>query len=62
MKLRLPETQEERGKDQENLGLSKDTAAKENVYGMELPLSVCSPFNAFENGYCKIPLNAGTTR
>lgn len=38
MKVKLAEKQEEKEKDQENLGLSKESADKENIYAIELPI------------------------
>lgn len=62
MKVKLAEKQEEKEKDQEELGLSKESADKENIYSIELPISACQPFNAKKNWYCKISLNAGKSR
>ena len=50
MKLRLNETQEEREEKAESLGLSKDSATKANVYGIELPIAICTPYNADFDG------------
>lgn len=50
MKVKLAEKQEEKEKDQENLGLSKESADKENIYAIELPISICEPFNADFDG------------
>ena len=50
MKVKLAEKQEEKEKDQENLGLSKESADKENIYAIELPIAICSPFNADFDG------------
>ena len=46
MKLRLNDTEEELKQKKKDLGLSEDSAQRENVYGIELPIAVCSPFNA----------------
>lgn len=46
MHLRLNETEDELKKDKAELGLSEDGAQRENVYGIELPIAICSPFNA----------------
>ena len=46
MKLRLNESQEELRNDKKEEGLSEDTAPRENLYGIELPISICNPFNA----------------
>ena len=62
MKLRLNESQEELRKDKKDEGLAEDSAPRENLYGIELPISICNPFNARQNWYCKIPLNAGRSR
>ena len=49
-KLRLTKTQEELKKEKEEQGLSGDTAQHENVYGMELPIPLCTAFNADFDG------------
>lgn len=46
MKLRLNESQEELRNDKKEEGLAEDSAPRENLYGIELPISVCQPFNA----------------
>lgn len=46
MHLRLNETEDELKKEKAELGLSEDGAQRENVYGIELPIAICSPFNA----------------
>ena len=46
MHLRLNETEDELKKDRSELGLSESGAQRENVYGIELPIAICSPFNA----------------
>lgn len=46
MRLKLNETEDELKKDKAELGLSENGAQRENVYGIELPIAICSPFNA----------------
>ena len=62
MRLKLNESQEELRNDKKEEGLAEDSAPRENLYGIELPISICNPFNARQNWYCKIPLNAGRSR
>lgn len=62
MRLKLNESQEELRNDKKDEGLAEDSAPRENLYGIELPISICNPFNARQNWYCKIPLNAGRSR
>lgn len=50
MKLRLNKTQDELEKQKEDLGLSPESAPREDVYGMELPIAICTPFNADFDG------------
>lgn len=50
MKVKLNEVQKEREEDQEKLGLAKESADKENIYAIELPIAICSPFNADFDG------------
>lgn len=50
MKLRLNKTQEEKNKETESKGLSKESAEKADIYGIELPIAICTPFNADFDG------------
>lgn len=43
MKLKLNESQEELRKDKKEEGLAEDSAPRENLYGIELPI--------FDSGY-----------
>ena len=45
MKLRLNETEDELKKDKAELGLSNDSAQRENVYGIELPIKSSGKIN-----------------
>ena len=44
--LRLNESKEELRKDKKEEGLAEDSAPRENLYGIELPINLCTPFNA----------------
>ena len=61
MKLRLNESQEELRNDKKEEGLSEDTAPRENLYGIELPISICNPFNADFDGDTMAILSCGNT-
>lgn len=61
MKMKLNESQEELRKDKKEDGLSEDTAPRENLYGIELPISVCQPFNADFDGDAMAILSCGNT-
>lgn len=50
MKVKLTETQKELEEDNKELGLMEDSAPRENVYCLELPIAICSPFNADFDG------------
>ena len=45
MKLRLNDTEEELKQKKKNLGLSEDSAQRENVYGIELPIKSSGKIN-----------------
>jgi DNA-directed RNA polymerase beta' subunit len=61
MKLRLNESQEELRNDRKEEGLSEDTAPRENLYGIELPIATCSPFNGDFDGDTMAILSCGNT-
>lgn len=50
MKLRLNETEPELKDKQTRKGLSPEDAPRENIYGIELPIAICTPFNADFDG------------
>lgn len=45
MRLKLNETEDELKQDKAELGLSKDSAQRENVYGIELPIKSSGKIN-----------------
>lgn len=40
MRVKLNETKQELEKDKEHLGLSKESAGEENIYGIGLPIAI----------------------
>jgi hypothetical protein len=40
MKVHLNDTKEELEKEKEDLGLSKESAGEENIYGISLPIAI----------------------
>ena len=53
MKVKLNDTKKELESKKEELGLSKESAGEENIYGIGLPIAICTPFNAREMGIVK---------
>lgn len=45
--LKLNDTDAELQWKQMEKGLKGETAQKENIYGLEIPIAICPPFNAF---------------
>jgi hypothetical protein len=63
MKVHLNDTKEELEKEKENLGLSKESAGEENIYGISLPIAIntCRLFRKEKSIICwkfKIKLSA----
>ena len=50
MKVKLNEEEDELRKEKEDLGLSPETASRENVYTISIPIGICEPFNADFDG------------